>query len=88
MKKKVKDLKCGEIFAMALPTGLVDIPMLVVAMVKHFDGDIQIIPQHIHPETLTNLEINCHGHAPMYRTSCDMFDTGLMDILEGYIEYE
>ena len=88
MKKKVKDLKPGEIFAMALPTGLVDIPMLVVAMVKHFDGDIQVIPQHIPPELLANLEINCHGYAPMYRTSCDMFDTGLMDIWEGYMEYE
>lgn len=88
MKKKVKDLKPGEIFAMALPTGLVDIPMLVVAMVKRFDGDIQVIPQHIRPEVLANLEINCHGYAPMYRTSCDMFDTGLMDIWEGYIEYE
>ena len=88
MKKKVKDLKPGEIFAMALPTGLVDIPMLVVAMVKHFDGDIQVIPQHIHPETLASLEINCHGHSPMFHTSCELFDTCLMDIWEGYVEYE
>lgn len=88
MKKKVKDLKPGEIFAMALPTGLVDIPTLIVAMVKRFDGDIQVIPQHIPPDVFANLEINCHGYAPMYRTSCDMFDTGLMDIFEGYIEYE
>lgn len=51
-------------------------------------GDIQMIPQHIPPDVFANLEINCHGHAPMYRTSCDMFDTGLMDIFEGYIEYE
>nr|DAU40096.1 MAG TPA: hypothetical protein [Caudoviricetes sp.] len=87
MKKKVKDLKPGEIFAMALPTGLTDVPTLVVAMVKHFDGDIQVIPQHIHPETLANLEINCHGHSPMFHTSCEMFDTGLMDIWEGYVEY-
>lgn len=88
MKKKVKDLKCGEVFSMAIPTGLVDIPTLIVAMVKHFDGDIQVIPQHIPPDVFANLEINCHGYAPMYRTSCDMFDTGLMDIFEGYIEYE
>ena len=88
MKKKVKDLKPGEIFAMALPTGLVDIPMLVVAMVKHFDGDIQVIPQHIPPDLLADLEINCHGYAPMYHTSCELFDTGLMDIWEGYVEYE
>ena len=88
MKKKVKDLKPGEIFAMALPTGLVDIPMLVVAMVKHFDGDIQVIPQHIHSETLANLEINCHAHSPMFHTSCELFDTGLMDISQGYMEYE
>lgn len=88
MKKKVKDLKSGEVFSMAIPTGLVDIPVLIVAMVKRFDGDIQMIPQHIPPDVFADLEINCHGHAPMYRTSCDMFDTGLMDILEGYIEYE
>lgn len=88
MKKKVKDLKCGEVFSMAIPTGLVDIPTLVVAIVKQFDGDLQVIPQHIPPELLADLEINCHGYAPMYRTSCDMFDTGLMDIFEGYIEYE
>lgn len=88
MKKKVKDLKPGEIFAMALPTGLVDIPTLVVAIVKQFDGDLQVIPQHIPLDVFANLEINCHGYAPMYRTSCDMFDTGLMDIFEGYIEYE
>lgn len=88
MKKKVKDLKCGEVFSMAIPTGLVDIPVLIVAMVKRFDGDIQMIPQHIPRDVFANLEINCHGHAPMYRTSCDMFDTGLMDIFEGYIEYE
>ena len=88
MKKKVKDLKCGEVFSMAIPTGLVDIPTLIVAMVKRFDSDIQMIPQHIPPDVFGNLEINCHGYAPMYRTSCDMFDTGLMDIWEGYIEYE
>ena len=88
MKKKVKDLKCGEVFSMAIPTGLVDIPTLIVAMVQRFDGDIQVIPQHIPPDVFANLEINCHGYAPMYRTSCDMFDTGLMDIFEGYIEYE
>ena len=88
MKKKVKDLKCGEVFSMAIPTGLVDIPTLIVAMVKRFAGDIQMIPQHIPPDVFGNLEINCHGYAPMYRTSCVMFDTGLVDIWEGYIEYE
>lgn len=88
MKKKVKNLKPGEIFAMALPTGLVDIPTLVIAIIKQFDGDLQVIPQHIPPELLANLEINCHGHSPMFHTSCELFDTGLMDIWEGYIEYE
>lgn len=88
MKKKVKDLKCGEVFSMAIPTGLVDIPVLIVAMVKHFDGDIQMIPQHIPPDVFAELEINCHGHAPMFHTSCELFDTGLKDILEGYVEYE
>lgn len=88
MKKKVKDLKCGEVFSMAIPTGLIDIPVLIVAMVKHFDGDIQMIPQHIPPDVFAELEINCHGHAPMFHTSCELFDTGLMDILEGYVEYE
>lgn len=88
MKKKVKDVKSGEVFSMAIPTGLVDIPVLIVAMVKHFDGDIQMIPQHIPPDVFAELEINCHGYAPMYRTSCELFDTGLMDILEGYVEYD
>lgn len=88
MKKKVKDLKCGEVFSMAIPTGLVDIPTLVVSMVKHFDGDIQMIPQYIPPDVFAELEINCHGHAPMFYTSCELFDTGLMDILEGCVEYE
>lgn len=88
MKKKVKDLKCGEVFSMAIPTGLVDIPTLIIAMVKRIDEDIQMIPQHIPPDVFANLEINCHGYAPMYHTSCDKFDTGIMDILEGYVEYE
>ena len=88
MRKKVKDLKPGEVFAMGLPTKLPDIPMLVVAMIKRMDGDLQVIPQHIHPETLAELEINCHGRSPMYHTSCELFDTGLMDIWEGYVEYE
>lgn len=88
MKKKVKDLKPGEVFSMAMPTGLVDMPVLIVTAVKHFDGDVQVIPQHIPPDVFANLEVNCHGHAPMYHTSCELFDTGLMDILEGYVEYE
>lgn len=88
MKKKVKDLKPGEVFSMPVSTGLIDIPTLVIAVIKQFDGDLQVIPQHIRPDSIANLEINCHGHAPMYHTSCEQFDTGLMDIWEGYVEYE
>lgn len=88
MKKKVKDLKPGEVFSMPVSTGLIDIPTLVIAVIKQFDGDLQVIPQHIRPDSIANLEINCHGHAPMYHTSCEQFDTGLMDIWEGYVEYD
>lgn len=88
MKKKVKDLKPGEVFSMPVSTGLIDIPTLVIAVIKQFDGDLQVIPQHIRPDSIADLEINCHGHAPMYHTSCEQFDTGLIDIWEGYVEYE
>lgn len=88
MKKKVKDLKPGEVFSMPVSTGLIDIPTLVIAVIKQFDGDLQVIPQHIRPDSIADLEINCHGHAPMYHTSCEQFDTGLMDIWEGYVGYE
>lgn len=88
MKKKAKDLKPGEVFSMRVSTGLVDMPVLIVAAVKRFDGDLQVIPQHIPLDVITDLEVNCHGYAPMYHTSCDQFETGLMDILEGYVEYE
>lgn len=88
MKKKVKDLKPGEVFSMPVSTGLIDIPTLVIAVIKQFDGDLQVIPQHIRPDSIAELEVNCHGHAPMYHTSCEQFDTGLMDIWEGYVEYE
>lgn len=88
MKKKVKDLKPGEVFSMPVSTGLIDIPTLVIAVIKQFDGDLQVIPQHIRPDAIADLEINCHGHAPMYHTSCELFDTGLMDIREGYVGYD
>lgn len=88
MKKKVKDLKPGEVFSIPVSTGLIDIPTLVIAVVKQFDGDLQVIPQHIRPDAIADLEINCHGHAPMYHTSCEQFDTGPMDIWEGYVGYD